>query len=290
MTEGLCSLYGAGKLGRAEAMNRGLQAVIGGILVLSGVVYAVIWGITGGDLAGPVSLRKPILFGLSTGITLLSVARVCSGLRPRPGDRLLYGGMAVALLVEVFLIDLQQARGVPSHFNRATAFDAFVTNAMGSLILFATFCFVDLTVRLMRWTSFSTDEAFASRSGMVFLVVACLLGVAITSIGEVQVDAGRAPETWGEAGVLKFAHGVPIHALQAFQLQVFLLRWRGLDERLRLRSLRASTVAAAAFTLYGVLQTGLGDPRFPPTVWTWPLLLTTICAGAGALWPLMRPR
>jgi len=271
-------------------MSRGLQAIIGGLLVLSGLVYAVIWGFTGGDLAGRVSLRKPILFGVSTGITLLSVARVGGGVRPRLGDRWLYGAMAVALLLEVFLIDLQQARGVPSHFNRGTPFDAVITNAMGGLILFATLCFVDLTARILWHTSFPADEALASRAGMLFLVVACLLGVAITLLGEMEIDAGRRPEIWGEAGVLKFAHGVPIHAIQVFQLQVLLLRWRGVQEHRRLRSLWASVLSAFSFTLYGVVQTGLGATRFPPTPWTWPLLVVAAFSAFWAAWPLMRPR
>ncbi|MEM1022978.1 MAG: hypothetical protein AAGD10_10160 [Myxococcota bacterium] len=271
-------------------MNRGLQAGIGGLLVLSGFVYAALWIIQGGTWAGPLSLRKPILFGVSTGITLLSVARVCGGVRARLGDRWLYGGMAVALLFEVALIDLQQARGVASHFNRETAFDAGIANLMGLLILFATLCFVDLTIRLHGQSSFPPDEALASRAGMVFLVLACLLGIGITAIGEVAMDAGRRPETWGQAGVLKFAHGVPIHAIQAFQLQLWILRrWR-IPQSERLRSLWASTWAAGAFTLYGVLQTGLGEARFPPTPWTWPWLLVAMLASVRALLAFRRVR
>ena len=44
---------------------------------------------------------------------------------------------AAVLVIEVVLIDLQAVRGVTSHFNTATAFDAAVFTVMGISILVA---------------------------------------------------------------------------------------------------------------------------------------------------------
>lgn len=53
------------------------------------------------------------------------------------------------MLAEVGLITIQQWRGVPSHFNRSTDFDATILLWIEGLILFATLVIADLT-----WGSF----------------------------------------------------------------------------------------------------------------------------------------
>lgn len=51
-------------------------------------------------------------------------------MRHRAGDAFVAWGLALAVLVEVGQITLQQWRGVPSHFNRATALDALIPNGI----------------------------------------------------------------------------------------------------------------------------------------------------------------
>ncbi|MFM7108931.1 MAG: hypothetical protein ACKOZU_10100, partial [Planctomycetaceae bacterium] len=43
--------------------------VVGSVLVLSGVAHVAAWGALGGPWEGPVTWRKPILFGISGGLT-----------------------------------------------------------------------------------------------------------------------------------------------------------------------------------------------------------------------------
>ncbi len=256
--------------------------VTGSALVLSGLVYGVIWLVQGGSLDGPTSLRKPILFGISTGLTLLSMAWVLSGLPSRRYDRPLYTGMAVALVVEVAIIDFQQARGVASHFNHATTFDSFLTQAMVVLIGVAVIAFTDAGIRLFQTTRFPPDEAFAARAGAVLLLVACLLGAGITVIGEAQQASGMSPETYGGGGILKFSHGLPIHAIQLLYLQVHLLRRLGVPSSGRLASLRLVTAGILFITVYGVVQTAAGAPRLPPVPVSWPWALLAVVAFASA--------
>src|SRR5918993_4166544 len=104
----------------------------GVLLLASGLVHSVVFLLDGGGWDGPLSWRKPILFGFSFGITVLSLGWVLSFLpRRRRLGWLLAGPLGVASVAEVLLITMQRWRGVPSHFNEATAFDAAVFNAMG---------------------------------------------------------------------------------------------------------------------------------------------------------------
>lgn len=255
----------------------------GVFLVGTGLVYGVVFMFSGESWSGPTSLRKPLLFGLSTGVTLLSLAWVARLLPAHRLDSVVYGSLAAALLIEVGLIDLQQARGVASHFNRTTEFDAFVQAAMTGLIAYASVLILAMTARSFGPLPVSRDEAFAARAGMVLLAAGCALGGVITLIGELNLRAGRAPEIFGNAGVLKFPHGLPLHAIQILYLQRCALVRFGIQETDRWRSLVASTAGLSAATLYGVVQTVLGAPRGPPVAATWPLAVLTVAAFVAAV-------
>ena len=250
----------------------------GAILILSGLAYSVGLLASQQDWAGPTSLRKPLLFGLSTGVTLLSVAGVIAILPRRWIDRPLYAGLAVALVVEVLLIDIQQARGVASHFNYQTPIDRGVSVAMTALILFASAVLVEITVRAFGPVAGAEDDLLTARAGMVLLVVGCGLGAMITVAGDRNLVMGRPPELYGDAGVLKFPHGVPLHAIQVFFVQSRFTRWLGMDVRTRVRSMTATIVGFAAATLYGIHQTWQGAARFPPEGWAW---LSAALSGVG---------
>src|SRR5437867_11929083 len=78
---------------------------------------------SGGSWAGPLSLRKPATFGLSFGLTLLTIVWVMSFLRL--GDRtraVVLGSFTVAGAGETALVWLEACRGVPSHSNVETIF------------------------------------------------------------------------------------------------------------------------------------------------------------------------
>jgi hypothetical protein len=107
----------------------------GALVALSGVAHLLVRASVGGPLTGPVSWRKPIAFGLSVGVALLSFAWVTSCLPERRATKPLAWLIVVMLVVEVGLIDMQQWRGVASHFNLATPFDGAVFNLTGALIV-----------------------------------------------------------------------------------------------------------------------------------------------------------
>ncbi|MEM7677243.1 MAG: hypothetical protein AAF449_14680 [Myxococcota bacterium] len=264
--------------------NRNKLLVGAGVLLIgSGLVYCVVFALSGESWSGPTSLRKPLLFGLSTGVTLLSLAEVARRLPTHRIDYALYASLAGALLLEVALIDLQQARGVASHFNRATTFDASIQCIMSVLIGYATVVILFMTARSFTPLSTTPDQTLVVRAGMVLLSVGCVLGGLITIIGEVNLREGHPPEILGRAGVLKFPHGLPLHAIQILQIQRWGLTRLAIRETTRWRSLVATTVGMTMVTLYGIVQTGLGEPRNPPVAATWPLAVFSATAFVAAV-------
>src|SRR5690625_552199 len=92
--------------------------VCGMLLVVSGIFHGIVLFATGGSLEGPLSWRKPTVFGLSFGIMAVTIAFVASTLRlGRGASWFLLGSLGVASVAETALITMQTWRGVPSHFN-----------------------------------------------------------------------------------------------------------------------------------------------------------------------------
>jgi len=237
-------------------------AVVGGGLLVSGLAHLAVWATDGGPWEGPVTWRKPILFGISGGLTALSAGWAFSKLPRRRWDRLLAWTTAVALAVEVGLIDLQRWRGVASHFNRDTPLDSFLYDAMGALILWVTVVSADLMLRFFCGrVSLSADMLLAARGGLVALVWSCVLGIWVSVHGDMQMTVGLPPEQFGPAGVPKFAHGAVIHALQWLPMLAWAGRRLGLDQALRLRLVASATAGTFLLAIYALLQTLAGRPR-----------------------------
>lgn len=233
-----------------------------GLLILSGCLHAGVWVIQGGEWEGPVSWRKPILFGFSAGATAWSIAWLMPKLRPRPADGWLAAALAICLGGEVALITLQTWRGVASHFNRNTPFDAVVLELIGWLIVLVTGAIFELTRRTWGRVEGTSDIRLAIRVGMFWLSFSCLLGFWLVWHGERQLAQGLAPETFGQAGVMKFPHGVPMHAIQLLPLWAGLLRLAGRTEVTRWQSVCWASLGILFLTLYSLTQTVLGRARF----------------------------
>jgi hypothetical protein len=252
----------------------------GALLCASGIVHIFIWTFAQGQWEGPVSLRKPILFGLSTGVTLMSLAWIFSKLDPKRYDTFLIPLLSVSLVLEVALITLQYWRGVASHFNRATLFDASIEWSMTALILFASAIIFNLAARSFFKLNAPNDIQIAIQGGMFFLVVSITIGAAISYIGFSLIDQGKSPTTFGSSGVLKFPHGVAIHAIQLFPLMAAGLAWLGIELQKRIKILKLSIASMCVFLLYSLFQTFTGRARYE---WNWGgTLLLAISIGFAA--------
>ncbi|MFM7244267.1 MAG: hypothetical protein ACKO40_08860 [Planctomycetaceae bacterium] len=238
-------------------------------MVASGLLHLPVWALLGGPWEGAVTWRKPILFGISGGLTAISLGWVWAMLPLRRGDTLLAWATAWALFVEVLLIDLQRWRGVGSHFNRNTPLDSFLFDAMGALIVAVTLVIADLTLRLLvRRPRTRSDMLLAAWTGMLLLLVSCLLGIWVGMHGEARMQAGLDPVRLGAAGVPKFPHGVVIHAVQWLPALAWAMRRAGIAEPARVRLVTAAAAGSTFLLGYALAQTWLGRARFdvlPPT-------------------------
>jgi hypothetical protein len=239
------------------------------------------------------SFRKPILFGISTGLTLGSLLLLLNDLQARSWDWLARVGLVLALVLEVLLITLQSWRGAPSHFNRSTILDTAIETSMLACILIAVSWILALTVRCLRPNAFrelSSARKFAQRAGMILLFLSCVLGIAITILGNYQILRGQSPEFLGNKGVLKFPHGAVLHAIQTLVLWAWLCEFFGSScARWSVASLMG---AHCFFLVYALRQTLLGRSRWDADLFGWGLLGCTILATVVAIvlvgWPNRR--
>lgn len=232
---------------------------VGFILIASGIIHLVLLSVIGGEWEGATSLRKPGLFGVSAGVTAWSLAWAFSKLRPHPLDRLISRSLAVCLFVEVGLITLQQWRGVASHFNRATQFDAAVEAVMLAMILIVTAGVFWLSFRSIRLPPLAASTTAALRGGLWLLSFSCVIGIGVTILGEMNRVYGSPFETWGAAGVLKYPHGAAMHAIQVLAVLDWLLR--SLRSQFSLLAVRSAIAAHVLFLIHAIWQTAHGRAR-----------------------------
>lgn len=236
---------------------------VGGLLVLSGVVHTVVWLASGEPWAGSVSWRKPIVFGLSFGVTLVSQAWV---MRHLPATRrlawVLATGLAGSAALEVALITMQRWRGVPSHFNYLTPFDTVVFGIMAQSV----FLFAGLTVLVLVWAAWRLPRGvvrIAAVAGLVVLLVAQGLGAPLVAAGNAFADThgGQAPVehiTFGGGGLGTLPHGLAIHGLQVLGGLAVLLGVGYLGASRQRRIMWAGVAGYAILVAWAIAQTYLG--------------------------------
>lgn len=247
------------RLYRAQSRWLGRVAVI---LTASIPVHIVAMTMTGGSLSGAVSYRKPITFALSFALLLWACGWVMDRLPPR---RWLGGVIAVVLavsaIVEVGLVAVQAWRGVPSHFNLATTFDAGVFGLMGVTILTSSMALVVLTL----WAAIQRPRDPAMRlgilAGLAMVLAGLGLGVLVIQLGiEMLETSGRVPDTVlvGQAGVAKFPHALALHGLQLFIVTWAASSAAGLADAVRHRLMRLMVGGYGLLLVWSTLHTNAG--------------------------------
>jgi hypothetical protein len=243
-----------------------LGYLVGGALILVGLAHAAAWLVVGGAWAGPVSFRKPTTFGLSFGLTTITIAWVAGHLRisDRTGWLLLVP-LAVADTTEVVWVSLQRWRGVASHFNDTTALDELLFLVMGGVAVAVTATIV-LIVTVLAFTSMraSPSMALAIRAGLLILLVAQAVGGWMIQHGLGAVEEGMTEglTTFGAAGVMKVPHAVAMHGVQVLPALAWLLSFAALPERRRLGLVRVAALGYVALVVVSVLQTAAGVAPF----------------------------
>jgi hypothetical protein len=209
---------------------------VGALLLVSGVIHLAVLTVGGYSWEGPLSLRKAATFGLSFGLTLIAIVWVASFLRLGERTRsMLLGAFTVTCVVETALVSLQAWRGVPSHFNLETPFDAAVarTLAAGGMILVASI--VILTVAAFRANpSVPVSLRTAIQVGFVALCGAVGSGGVMIAKGMRLVFAGDPQSAYATGGAFKPTHAVTMHAVLVLPMLAWLLSFANWSEQRRL--------------------------------------------------------
>jgi hypothetical protein len=233
-----------------------LAYLVGAALIVIGLAHAGMWALAGGSASGAVSWRKPTTFGLSFGLTTVTLAWVATWLPVRKAVGWLVAGLlGAAVSYEVAWVSVQHARGVPAHFNDTTPLDERLFIAGAVMVAVAIVVIAAMTLAAFLRTTAPAPLALAIRGGLVGLLAAQATGLwmLLHGLALVEDDADplrRSMGTWGAAGSMKFAHAVPMHAVQVLVVLAWLLAWSGLPQRRQARLVALAVVGYAG--LFGV--------------------------------------
>lgn len=258
---------------------------LGALLIVVGLAHLGVFAALGGTWEGPVSWRKPFTFGLSFGLTLITITWVASYLRLGVrAQRLWLGLFAAACALEVGLITLQAWRRVPSHYNLETPFDATIARTLalgGAALIVVVAAFTIVAFRRDRATA--PSMLLAIRAGFLALSCALLVGASMIARGLQLVFAGHQQEAYAVAGALKPVHAVAMHGILVLPVLAWLLSLLAWDEARRVRLL-AFTIAGYALAIGGVFVvalTGFAPAPAPIVGGAVALLGGLLMAGAG---------
>jgi hypothetical protein len=235
--------------------------LVGGTLILVGLAHLAAWLVLGGAWQGPVSLRKPTTFGISFGLTTITLAWITGHLQITERTRwLLLGPLAAADTTEVAWVAVQRWRGVASHFNFATPLDTALFLAGAAAIAVTVTVIVAVTVLSFWRLRAAPSMVVAVRAGLLILLVAQGVGGWIIGrgVGPASDGVTSGLTTFGAAGVMKLPHAVAMHAIQVLPGLAWLLGFAALPERRRLGLVWAATTGYGALVAVSLAQTAAG--------------------------------
>jgi hypothetical protein len=237
-------------------------------ILLAGTIHAIIWAVLGGSWTETISWRKPTLFFLSSGVTVLISTYAMNFLKltRRRGWQLGLAILTPAFVVGA-LISVQQFRGTRSHFNFfQSPFDAAVAGSIAfiiSLFIPALAILGVMTFRSLR-PGVPKSLALAVRAGIVMINVGSLLGLVTILNGATNglLFTMQVPSVIGAAGTTKVAHGVPLHGIQVFLLVFALMSYTGWSERRKIAVLLPAVAGYAGLIAVFVFQAFNGREPF----------------------------
>lgn len=221
--------------------------------------------------SGATGMRKPIVFGLSAGFTLVTMGWLLKFFPRKPRlHTTMMSTMAVALVLEIIIINTQRHRGLPSHFNVGTAIDSALWAIMGLSIL--CFALVATTQAILSFGKLSAGPAMnlAIRTSMILFVFSQVSGQLIVLHGMNHVlqegvfimENVATSTTIGEAGNLKLPHAISLHAIQTLPLLALMLLGIGLNKRQQELLVWTSSTGFAGITLLTQLHAYTGRSAF----------------------------
>ena len=256
-------------------------------------VLAVLLVIDDRVLLGAPLWLKPLKFSISFVAYAGTLAWLLGRLRAR---RMQWAGWTIvaAATVEMTILVGQAARGVRSHFNTDTPFDANLFSIMGATIVVLWLATLAIALRFLREPGSDRATATAVRLGLLVALLGLLEGFVIVANGAHTVglpDGGPGLPLVGwstTGGDLRIAHFVGMHALQALPLLAAgLAALRRFDDDARVGLVRVAGGAWAGLVVLVTWQALRAQPLLAPEATTLAaaatLVAATVTAGAAVL-------
>src|SRR5215468_2689629 len=198
------------------------------------LIMMIIAPFDGREVMGINPWIKPIKFAASIAIYALTMGWILYELPLREKvKRRVSWAVAGTLVIEIALITMQAARGVTSHFNITTAFDAAIFSVMGTAITFNILVVAYVTQKFWRTDAkIPAPYLWGIRIGLTIFALASLEGFVMVShaahsVGAPDGGPGLPLVNWStRGGDLRVAHFFGMHALQVLPLAGYLLSTR----------------------------------------------------------------
>lgn len=183
-----------------------------------------------GVLLGIDRLVKPFKFAVSIGIYSWTFAWFVGYLRSARLGKVLSWTTSVCMVAEIIPITLQPLRGTVSHFNFEDPLGGAIYAVMGVFIGINTGAAIALLIGLLVGVKELPKEYLLGvRIGLVLFLLGSAVGVALITnnghtVGAEDGGPGLPVVNFStEAGDLRIAHALGLHALQAIPLFAYLL-------------------------------------------------------------------
>jgi len=215
---------------------------------------------------------KPAKFAISVAILSASIAWLFRYVDVWPRYKRVSGWiLSIVGIAEVVIIDIQAARGVPSHFNAATRLDQVLFAVMGLMILILWMASVGIAIMLFKQPFVDRAWGWSLRLGMLISVIGSATGGMMVRPTPPQIAAMRAHEKitavgahtvgapdggpglpgvgWSvDHGDLRIPHFLGLHGLQAIPFLAWLISRRRDSTR------NVFVLAASYFALFAMLM------------------------------------
>lgn len=205
---------------------------------------------------GAPTWMKTLKFTISVALYAGTLIWVLNAITRRPRlVRFIGNASGVIFLIEIGIIVLQAARGVPAHFNAATVLDGVLFSIMGIGITSMWALNVIAFVLLLREKMQTRAMTWAVRGGLMIALIGMALAFFMTSPNATQMAALQSGQRlsmigahnvnalvdgqtrmlpvlgWNlDGGDLRIAHFIGLHAIQALPLLALWLRRRSLGD------------------------------------------------------------
>jgi hypothetical protein len=219
---------------------------------------------------------KPAKFASTGAIYLLTIGWLLDYLSlPRPRKIRINWVIAISMVVENVLISGQAARGVRSHFNLSSYFNAGVFALMGVMITLNAIAGAWITIQFWKTRPVIAEPyLWGIRFGLLIFLLASLQGFTMSahlghSIGVRDGGPGLPFLNWSvKGGDLRVAHFIGLHALQVLPLAGYWLSRLNdqARDRRRVYCIWALGIAYGGFTLLLFVRALTGHPFIAPSL------------------------